>query len=97
MSEARPGRITRPTPPQQQASAVDAIDNLCTVQSAFTALEELLQPQRASALPETTPGTRHNLWALVSVLNTRLASDLAAARTAVVAADDMAAGAGGAR
>ncbi len=97
MSEARPGRATRPTTPQQQASAVDALDNISTVQGAFTALEELLQPQRASALPEATPGTRHNLWALVSVLNTRLAADLAAARAATVAAEEAAEPAGGAR
>ncbi len=96
MSEARPGRASRPIQPPP-SSAVDSLDNVGTVQSALAGLEELLQPQRASALPEAPPITRHNLWALVSVLNARLALDLAAARAAAELADEAAQPAGGAR
>jgi hypothetical protein len=52
---------------------------LRTAQRAFVAFEELLQPTSNTSATAAPPTSRENLCALLSVLNARLAADLAAA------------------
>ena len=79
MSEPTLSRSALPGGTARPPHLGDALEDLRTAQRAFVAFEELLQPTSNTSATTAPPTSRENLCALLSVLNARLAVDLAAA------------------